>query len=159
VVIESRAAYQTRGTVQITVEPEPVGRAKLLRSGTDALLVSWGPMVKNCLDVADSLQAEGVNIGVLDLRWLAPLDERALEMAAKQADGRVVIVHEAVKTGGFGAELVARLHELLGESPAPRVRRVATPDVRMPAAPVLQRALIPDLSMIRQAVLEVTSRR
>lgn len=155
VVIESRAVYQTRGMVEITDKPELVGRAKLRRNGSDALLVSWGPMVTRCLEAAESLQVEGLEVSVLDLRWLVPLDEQTLRSAVTESGGRVVIVHEAVRTAGFAAELFARLHELVNESSALHVRRVTTPDVRMPASPVLQRALIPDIAAIQTAVRTV----
>jgi 2-oxoisovalerate dehydrogenase E1 component len=159
VVIESRAMYQTRGIVEITDQPEPVGRAKLRLVGSDALLVSWGPMVNKCLEAAHSLKAAGINVGVLDLRWLAPLDEESLLAVAKEAGGRVVLAHEAFRTGGFGAELFARLYERLEDSMTPRVRRVATPDVRMPAAPALQRVLVPDVAAIEAAARAVMTHR
>ena len=56
------------------------------------------------------------NVAVLDLRWLSPLDEDALRQVALDAGGRVVVAHEANRTGGFGAEIVARLHEMLGDT-------------------------------------------
>ena len=155
VVIESRSLYQVKGLVGITDQAEPVGRARLRRAGADALLVSWGPMVSRCLEAAQSLHGEGIDVSVLDLRWLSPLDQDELISATRAANGRVVIVHEAVRTGGFGAEIVARLVESLRHVSPLSVRRVATPDVRIPAALPLQLALVPGISRISQAVREV----
>jgi len=159
VVIESRSLYQARGPVDITAEAEPVGRAKLRRNGSDAIIVTWGPMVGTALKAAATLEEEGLQVGVLDLRWLAPLDEAALSAAIVHARGRVVVAHEAVRTGGFGAEILARLQESAGPDMRLSVRRVATPDVRMPAAPVSQRALVPDAEAIARAVREMVAAR
>jgi 2-oxoisovalerate dehydrogenase E1 component len=155
IVIESRALYQSRGVVAITEGAEPVGRAAIRRSGGDALIVAWGGMVDTALQAAADLEREGIEVCVLDLRWIVPLDEATLVAAALAVKGRVVVVHEAVRTGGFGAEIVARLTDSLRDRCPLRIRRVATPDVRMPAAPALQRALLPGVPDIVGAVREV----
>ena len=119
----------------------------------------WSPGVRRWrrLAAAQRLEGDGVDAAVLDLRWIAPLDEGALSDAARDAGGRVLIVHEAVRTAGFGAELIARLHEL---APAPSlyVERITTPDIRMPASPALQAVLVPDESMIVQRVRDLLGR-
>jgi 2-oxoisovalerate dehydrogenase E1 component len=86
---------------------------------------------------------DGVDVGVLDLRWLCPLDNDGLQAAVRSASGNVIVLHEANRTGGFGAEITARLHESLGNKIALKIARVATPDMRIPASPILQRALLP----------------
>lgn len=157
IVIESRGLYQSKGPVEITVHAEPVGQARLRRAGRDALLVAWGATVAPCLEAAQLLAEEGVDAAVLDLRWIVPLDEAALREAVRQADGRVLIVHEAVRTAGFGAELMARLHEL-APTPTLRVERLTTPDVRVPASPTLQAALVPGVSTVVQRVRDLLGR-
>ncbi|MEX0921981.1 MAG: thiamine pyrophosphate-dependent enzyme [Rhodovibrionaceae bacterium] len=154
VVIEARALYQTRGEVSISATPEQVGRARLHRAGGDAVIVTWGTMLPRALEAAQVLEQEGLQVGVLDLRWLSPLDERALVEAVKQGGGRVVVAHEAVRTGGFGAEIAQRLHELCPED-LRALRRVTTPDTRIPASPVLQAALLPGSADIAQALREI----
>jgi 2-oxoisovalerate dehydrogenase E1 component len=149
IVIEARGLYQTRGPVEITDHAEPVGQARIRRPGRDVLLVAWGATVRLCLDAASALAADGVDAAVLDLRWIAPLDEATLSDAVRQAGGRVLIVHEAVRTAGFGAELLARLHEL-APVPTLRAERLTTPDVRLPASPTLQAALLPTVPAIAQ---------
>ena len=152
VIFEARSLYQMIGEVDTSREIEAIGRARLHRTGGDAAIITWGTMLRTSLEAAGILHQEGREAGVLDLRWLCPLDEDALIAAVKGSGGRVVVAHEANQTGGFGAEIVARLHELLGGQLALQVIRVATPDVRMPAAPVLQRELIPTAEKIADAV-------
>jgi 2-oxoisovalerate dehydrogenase E1 component len=155
VVIESRLLYPVTGVVDVDAELEPVGGARLRKPGQDVLIVTWGRMTSVCLEAADVLADAGVDAAVLDLRWLAPLDEESIHRALVDASGKVVVVHEANSTGGFGAEIAARLvdrffHELDGP-----VRRVATGDVRIPSSPVLQKAVLPDVDRIVEATLEV----
>jgi 2-oxoisovalerate dehydrogenase E1 component len=88
---------------------------------------------------------------VLDLRWLRPLDDAAIDEVVRACGGRVIVAHEANLTGGFGAEVAARITERhLRELAAP-VRRVAAPDIRVPAAPALQQAVIPGVQAILDA--------
>jgi 2-oxoisovalerate dehydrogenase E1 component len=100
------------------------------------------------LDAATRLAEEGVDVGVLDLRWLCPLDDDGLRAAVKNASGKVIVLHEANRTGGFGAEVVARLHEFFDKDLALSIARVATPDMRIPASPVLLQALLPTAAKV-----------
>jgi len=143
IVFESRALYQTTGAVSYSDAIEPIGKSRLHKPGRDAVIVTWGTMLQVALAASDKLKEEGLDVGVLDLRWLCPLDSEGLHAAVKNAGGRVIVLHEANRTGGFGAEIAARLHELFKNDIPIRVARVATPDVRIPAAPALQRALLP----------------
>ena len=153
-IIESRALYPLEGDVDLG-RIESVAGASLRRSGSDAVIITWGTMMHRALEASDLLATEGISAGVLDLRWLAPLDDAAIAAAVRAAGGRVVVAHEANRSGGFGAEVAARIAEhLLDELDAPVVR-VATPDVRMPASPVLQAALIPSAETIVASVREL----
>ncbi len=156
VVIEARGLYQTKGPVEIAATAEPAGKARLRREGSDIAIVTWGTMVGPSLEAAERLAAQGCDAAVLDLRWLSPLDENALLQAVRAARGRVLVVHEAVKTGGFGAEIVAKLNEALAGEMTLSIRRVASPDTRIPAAPSLQSALIPDATTIAGAAMALT---
>ena len=124
------------------------GKAVVRKSGTAAAIVTWGTALGPALEAADLVG----NVGVLDLRWLSPLDEDALRQIVLDANGRVVVAHEANRTGGFGAEIVARLHEMLGDRLPLKIKRVASPDVRMPAAPALAQQLLPNAEKIAAAV-------
>ena len=147
--------YQTTGAVEISDAIHPIGRAALRKEGTDAIIVTWGTMVSISLQAALALETSGLDIGVLDLRWLSPLDDTAIRQTVLEAQGRVVVVHEANLTGGFGAEIVARIHEMLAEELPLTIKRVATPNTRMPAAPVLSSALLPNVDRIAAAVRAV----
>ena len=151
VVIEARSLYQTRGEVTLGGALEPVGRAQLCREGSDVLIITWGAMVNKAMEAAERL-GSGISVAVLDLRWLSPLDEAAIGLAVANSGGQVLVVHEAVMTGGFGAEIAARVHESCSKSLRAPVRRLATPDVRIPASPVLQAALIPGAEAIAAAI-------
>lgn len=155
IVIEARGLYQNKAPVRLHARPEPVGRARLRRAGRSLAIITWGAMVGRALEAAEQLAGEGIDAAVLDLRWLAPLDEEQLRAVVRAAGGRALVVHEAVVRSGYGAEVVARLHELVGEHTPIRVRRLATPPVRMPASPVLQAALVPDAGAIVAAAREV----
>lgn len=153
IIIEARAFYQQKATVALDAPVEAPGRARVIQEGGDVALVGWGTVVPKLVAAAGLLGANGVNAGVLDLRWLNPLDMETLEKVVGRAAGRVVVAHDATMTGGFGAEIIARLVELYrpGELHA---RRVATPDTRIPASPHLQSALLPDADSIVKTALD-----
>jgi len=109
----------------------PLDRAFVLRDGTDLTLVTWGAMVTETLAAADTLAAEGVDSEVIDLATLKPLDADTL-LASVTKTGRCVIVHEAPLTGGFGAEVAARLAERALTSLLAPIERVTGYDIVMP---------------------------
>lgn len=148
VIIESRALYQSKGVVDVSAPVEAVGGARKRRSGADLLIVTWGRMTNLVMEASDELSLRGIEATVLDLRWLAPLDEDALAAAVANTGGNVLIVHEANLTGGFGAEIAARLVEHHFEKLAGPIARIGLPDVPVPASPVLQEALMPSVAQI-----------
>jgi pyruvate/2-oxoglutarate/acetoin dehydrogenase E1 component len=110
VVLEPKLIYRTeRGRVPDGEHVVPLGKARIARDGADVTLVAYGAMVPLCLRVAEELE-DDASIEVLDIRSLRPLDEDAL-LASAAKTGRVVIVQEAPRTVGFGAELAAILAE------------------------------------------------
>lgn len=151
VLFEARTLYGTTGQIQLGGSIEAAEGAQWRREGTDVCIVGWGQVLREAVKAAEQLGATGISVGVLDLRWLAPLDEAELAKAV-QKYGRVVIVHEANSTGGFGAEVAARIAEQYWDQLKGPVVRVAAPDIRMPASPVLQRALLPNAESIMAAV-------
>jgi len=155
VVVEFRSLYQESAPVRIGGPVQRAEGARVRRAGGDATIVTWGAMVPKAIAAAEALADEGTNVGVVDLRWLRPLDDEAIERAVIDGGGRVIVAHEATSTGGFGAEVAARIAERHGALLKAPVRRIGTPDVRMPAAPNLQDALIPQSSTIAQAVREL----
>jgi len=155
IVIEARALYQQRAPVARRESAQPVGGARLRRSGRDAAIICWGTAVGHALAAAEELAAAGQDVAVLDLRWLSPIDDAAIDAVVAQCGGRVVVAHEANLTGGMGAEIVARLVER--HRGGLRVSRVGTPDSRIPASPVLQQALLPNPARIMAALTALTA--
>jgi 2-oxoisovalerate dehydrogenase E1 component len=148
VLFESRALYQTKGPVDFDAPVESVGGACLRRAGRDVAILTWSTRLAASLAAAEALAGEGVEAAVLDLRWLSPLDDQAIDKTLAAAGGRALVVHEANSTGGFGAEIVARIAE---RTPGARLRRLALPDTRVPASPVLQSAIMPTPERIQAA--------
>ena len=128
----------------------PLGKADIAREGTDVTLIAWGAMVRVCLDASEVLARDDINAEVVDLRTLNPLDrETMIESVVKT--GRAVVVHEAVRTGGFGAEIVAQISEhALLQLEAP-VQRVTGFDTVFPLAQ-LERYYLPSRERIVKAV-------
>lgn len=154
VLIESRALYGRRGPVDLAAPVSGLGGARLCRGGDNLAFISWGRMLDPVLECAERLDADGIQASVLDLRWLSPLDHEAIAEVVSRCH-RVVIAHEANVTGGFGAEVAARIADhLLFELDAP-VKRVGSPDVRYPSAPSLQDALLPGVDDLLAAAAEV----
>lgn len=154
VFLEPKARYWAREEVPSSPSAgAPVGRARVARPGKDVTLIAWGAMVSRCLEVADAAEEDGVSLEVLDLRWLAPLDEDALVESVRRT-GRAVVVHEAPRTAGFGAEVSARLMErAFGDLRAP-VQRVTGWDVPYPAASA-EHDYIPSVDRVLLAVQRV----
>jgi pyruvate dehydrogenase E1 component beta subunit len=130
--LEPQRLYRKiRGPVPAGDHTVPFGSSRLVREGTDVVLIAWSAAVHLCLAAADQLAGEGVSASVLDLRTLVPLDVGGL-IAAVQKSGKVVIVHEAPVTGGFGAEIVATIQQEAFASLDAPIRRVASRDTPYP---------------------------
>ncbi|MGC4806791.1 alpha-ketoacid dehydrogenase subunit beta [Micromonospora sp. DT233] len=151
VVAEARMLYPNRGPVRTDAPVEDIGGARVLRPGGDVTVVAWSRMVSASLDAAATLAEEGIDVEVIDLRWLNPLDFDTVAASVART-GRLVVAHEANLTGGFGAEIAARAAgECFADLRAP-VARVAAPDVPMPAAPALQAVVVPEAATVADAV-------
>jgi pyruvate/2-oxoglutarate/acetoin dehydrogenase E1 component len=150
VIFEPKLVYRTaRGEVPEGEHVVPLGRARLAREGRDVTLIAYGAMVSVCDRVAEELAAEA-SCEVLDIRSLRPLDEDAiLESVAKT--GRVVIVHEAPRTAGFGAELAAVIAERAIFDLQGPVLRVTGYDVPYPYW-AIEDAYMPSVERIGAAV-------
>jgi 2-oxoisovalerate dehydrogenase E1 component beta subunit len=128
----------------------PMESARTVVPGSDATVLCYGPMVRTCAEAAAVASAEGRSIEVIDLRSLAPLDIDAI-FASVRKTGRCVVVHEAVVTGGIGAEIAARVsQECFYQLEAP-VLRVGAPSTPYPPSRIEEHYL-PDLDRILDAV-------
>ncbi len=131
-----------------------LGRAAVRREGVDLTFVGYGASVWTALEAADELAEEGVEAEVVDLRTLVPLDEEAILTSARKT-GRVIVVHEAQLTGGFGGEVAARVAESAFAWLDAPVKRVAYPDRAVPFAKPLEQALLPSKEKVLAAAREV----
>ncbi|HEY1259787.1 MAG TPA: alpha-ketoacid dehydrogenase subunit beta [Stellaceae bacterium] len=127
----------------------PLDRCFVLREGSDLTLVSWGAMIRETLEAAELLAAEGISAEVVDIATVKPLDTEGL-LASVGKTGRCVIVHEAPVTGGVGGEIAARLAERALVSLLAPIERVAGWDTVMPS-PRLERYYLPSAARIAAA--------
>jgi acetoin:2,6-dichlorophenolindophenol oxidoreductase subunit beta len=149
--IEHKRLYTLKEALVADGGLPPIGKARLARTGTDVTLVAYSAMVRNALEAADELARAGIDVEVIDLRTLLPLDMATIAASVSKTH-RVVIAHEAVQNGGVGAEISARIGcDLFDELDAP-VKRVACPFAPIPFAPELERALLPGTADIVRAV-------
>ncbi|HEX8985496.1 MAG TPA: alpha-ketoacid dehydrogenase subunit beta [Bryobacteraceae bacterium] len=125
----------------------PIGKARVAREGTDLSIVTYGAMVYVALQVAETLDKEGVSVEVIDLRTLLPLDEEAILESVRKTS-RVIVLHEATLTGGFGGEIAARISERAFECLDAPVVRMASPDVPVPFSPPLEEAFLPNAEKV-----------
>lgn len=109
----------------------PLGEARLEAAGTDVTLITWGAMTKESRAAVEILSHEGISAELIDLRSLVPLDEEAI-LGSVEKTGRAVVIHEAPRTGGFGAEVAALIQERLLYALAAPVRRVTGWDTVFP---------------------------
>jgi pyruvate dehydrogenase E1 component beta subunit len=127
----------------------PLDVAFIVREGRDVTLISWGAMVKDTLEAAEVLAADGIDAEVIDLATLKPYDEATL-LASVSKTGRCIIVHEAARTAGFGAEIAAMIAERGLLSLLAPVARVTGYDTIIPL-PRLERDYMPSVGRIVMA--------
>ncbi|HYE91091.1 MAG TPA: dehydrogenase E1 component subunit alpha/beta [Terriglobales bacterium] len=151
IFLEHKALYATKGLVPADRYVLPLGKAAIRREGTEVTIVATQAMVARALAAAEELAKTGISAEVIDPRTLVPLDEATI-LASVRKTHRFVVVHEAVKRGGFGAELAALVSEkALDDLDAPIVR-VAARAVPMPYNDALERSTIPSQQDIVDAV-------
>jgi pyruvate/2-oxoglutarate/acetoin dehydrogenase E1 component len=184
-IVEPSTAYDAKGLIKAAIrDPDPVlffehkklyrlprlreelpeddyiveiGKARSAREGKDLSIITFGAQVLNALDAADELEkSDGLNVEVIDLRTLAPLDKDAILATVKKTN-RVMILHEASLTGGIGGELSAIIAEEAFEWLDAPVIRVASIDSPVPFAPQMEDYYLPSLSEIVDAARKLAS--
>lgn len=135
----------------------PIGKAAVAREGSDVSIVTLSLSVHHALDVAEELAAEGIDVEVLDLRSLVPLDTEAI-LATVAKTGRLVIVDEDYQSFGLSGEIAARIVEHDPGLLTVPIQRVANPDVPIPYARTLEYAALPTPARIKAAVLKAVAR-
>ena len=157
VFIENVALYGTTGPAPEGGTPTPLGVADLKRQGDDVTVVTYGRTVRDALAAAEQVAAEGIDVEVVDLRSLVPLDS-ATVLGSVSRTRRVVVAHHATRFGGFGAEVASMINEeLFGELDAP-VGRVGAQFAPIGSASTLEAAVMPSAASIATAIREVAGR-
>ena len=124
------------------------------REGGDVTVLGWLLMLHHSLQAARQLAAEGVEVEVIDVRSLAPIDYETIGQSVRKT-GRVVVVEEGPKTGSVSAEIAAGIMERFGDSLRCPICRVASADVPVPFSPVLENAYRPDAPRIAAAARDL----
>jgi 2-oxoisovalerate dehydrogenase E1 component len=132
----------------------PLGKAAVVREGTDVSVITFGALVQRSLVAARQAEAEGVSMEVIDLRSLAPYDWDAIATSVKKT-GRALVVHEDAKSWGYGAEIAARIADELFEYLDAPVKRIGAMDTFVAYAPVLEDTILPQVSTVLDAAREL----
>jgi pyruvate dehydrogenase E1 component beta subunit len=155
IFLEQKLLYSTKGMIPDEEYVIPLGLADIKREGSELSIITYGRTVQMSLAVANRLAAEGHSIEVLDLRTLFPLDERAIINSVKKTR-KAVIVHEAVKFGGFGGEIAALIADSEAfhclSAPIKRVGALYSP---IPFNPILEKTVLPGEERIEKVVREI----
>ncbi len=152
---EHKLLYKTIGEVPEEPYLIPLGKADVKRSGKDVTIVATAIMVHKALEAAKELEAEGIDVEIIDPRTLVPLDEETIIESVKKT-GKCIVVHEAVKRGGYGGEIASMIAESEAfdylDAPIKRLGGLAVP---IPYNPTLEKAVIPQVPDIIEAAKEL----
>ena len=157
IFLEHKALY--RQSFATSPEPDenyllPFGKAKVVREGSDITVVSYGVSMWDSIFVAKKLEEEGHLAEVIDLRTIIPLDEEAIFNSVKKT-GKVIIVHEDTYTGGFGAEIAARISDNCFRFLDGPVKRISAKDSHIPYSPILEPVILPSRDEIYNGIKEL----
>ena len=154
IFLEHKLLYRTKGAVPEGEHVVPLGQADIKREGTDLTIVTWSREVLFALEAAAKLAEQGIAAEVLDVRTLVPLDKDAI-LASVRKTHRVLVVHEAIKRAGYGAEIAAIIaEEAFDELDAPP-KRLAGLDTPIPYAQHLEKSVVPQVEDIVVAAKEL----
>jgi 2-oxoisovalerate dehydrogenase E1 component len=155
VFLEHKALYRQR---VFCARPEtsedqllPLGKAKIVREGNDVTFVGWGMMVCMAAEICEALAQEGISVEIIDLRTLVPLDIETV-LASVRKTGKLLIAHEAPKSGGFGAEIAARIAEAAFTVLDAPITRVGGKDCAIPYCKILEDEVLPQRHDLERAL-------
>ncbi len=153
IFFEPKALYHAmKEEVPVAEETWPIGKARVAREGKDLTLIAYGAMLHRCLEVAERVRAEGAEVEVVDLLSISPMDTETIAASARKT-GRVVVAHEAQRSFGVGAEVVARVVETAFLQLEAPVRRVTAFDIVYPGF-ARERGWLPGPDRVLRAVRE-----
>lgn len=156
IFFECKLLYSTKGDVPEEPYELPIGVADIKRPGKDITIVATGLMLYRALQASKQLEASGISAEIIDPRTLVPLDVEAIVKSVRKT-ARLMVVHEAPKTGGFGAEIAAVVgEEAFGYLDAP-IKRLTGADTPVPFSPPLEDKYLPDIKDIVKAAVELCS--
>lgn len=157
IFIEPKYLYKSKGEVPDGDYAIELGKADVKREGKDLSIIAYGRMVPECLKAAEDLARDGIDIEVVDPRTLLPLDKETLIRSVKKT-GKVLIVHEAVQTGGFGGEIAAVIadSEAFFSLAAP-IKRLGGLDIPIPFSPELEKNAVPTEEKIKETARALMS--
>jgi len=156
VYVENKTLYFRREEVADGREPVPLGRASVVRPGRDVTVVALSRLVHESLAAADELAADGIEVEVIDPRTLVPLDLDTIVESVSRTH-RLVVAHEAVTHGGFGAEVAAQVQAAAFDELDAPIERVGAPFAPIPFSPPLEDAYLPGRAGVAAAVRSVVS--
>jgi len=157
VFFEHRTLYPIKGEVPSTLEPIPLGKARIHREGEDVTVVATGRLVHEALEAAGEAEREGISVEVVDPRTLLPLDEETIIGSVRKTT-RCVTAHEAVTRGGFGSELAAVIqHGAFDWLDAP-IERVGAKFGPLPFAPAMEQWVVPHAEDVLEAIRRTVAR-
>lgn len=149
--VECMPLYWTPGAAPERGVKIPLGKANVVREGSDVTIITYSKQVHEASTVADRLAKEGVSVEVVDLRTISPLDTETV-LASVKKTGRAVVVHEATRSFGVGAEVSSRIHEALFDQLKAPVGRVGSAFCPVPFSKPLEDAFLPSIDDIEAAV-------
>ena len=155
---ENKLLYKTTGLVPTEDYVIELGKANITRDGSDITVVTYGRMLERCEMAAEKLKDENINVEIIDLRTLYPMDKDTIIKSVCKT-GRALIVHEASKTGGLGGEISASIveSEAFNYLKAP-VKRLGGKDVPIPYNPTLEAAVVPNTDEIIDTIRDLVNR-
>jgi pyruvate/2-oxoglutarate/acetoin dehydrogenase E1 component len=154
--IEHKLLYRTKGPVPVGEHVVPLGVADIKRPGQDLTIVTWSREVLFSLEAAAILAEEGVDAEVIDLRTLVPLDRQTI-LASVRKTHRLLVVHEAIRRGGYGGEIAALVAEEAFDDLDAPPRRLAGTETPIPYAAHLERGVVPQVEDIVRVAKEVVA--
>ncbi|MGI9624748.1 MAG: alpha-ketoacid dehydrogenase subunit beta [Acidimicrobiales bacterium] len=157
IVTLHKAMLGSKGDVPEGLFEIPLGVASVVREGTDVTVIAIGRMVQFAEKAAETLAGEGIDVEIIDPRTLLPFDTATVVDSAKKTN-RIVVVHEAVKNGGIGAEIAAQIQEEAFDYLDAPIGRVAAPFSPVPFSPALEQEYVPDADDIAAAVRATLNR-
>ena len=157
IFFEHNTLYGKKAEVPETIEPIPLGKARIVREGTDVTVIATGTLVHKAVDAAAQVEADGISVEVIDPRTLQPLDEEALVASVKKTN-RAVVAHEAVTRMGFGAEVAAVLQEQAFDWLDAPIERVGAKFAPLAFAPVMEQFIIPQVADVVAAIKRTVAR-